>query len=65
MELENFFKNVMPVADYFDQSDLLIAVGYSSHVLSLYQTTFSSDRSMEKDLRQMSSKIFGKLLLIS
>lgn len=26
MELENFFKNVMPVADYFDQSDLLLAV---------------------------------------
>lgn len=26
MELDNFFKNVMPVADYFDQSDLLIAV---------------------------------------
>lgn len=27
MELENFFKNVMPVADYFDQSDMLLAVG--------------------------------------
>lgn len=26
MELENFFRNVMPVADYFDQSDMLIAV---------------------------------------
>ncbi|TMW52318.1 hypothetical protein DOY81_002575, partial [Sarcophaga bullata] len=26
MELDNFFKNVMPVADYFDQSDMLIAV---------------------------------------
>ncbi|KAL7739158.1 hypothetical protein ACLKA6_010381 [Drosophila palustris] len=26
MELENFFKNVMPVADYFDQSDMLLAV---------------------------------------
>ena len=26
MELENFFKNVMPVADYFDQSDMLMAV---------------------------------------
>ncbi|XP_037897499.1 adenylate kinase isoenzyme 5 isoform X3 [Glossina fuscipes] len=26
MELENFFKNVVPVADYFDQSDMLIAV---------------------------------------
>lgn len=28
MELENFFKNVMPVADYFDQSELLVAVGF-------------------------------------
>lgn len=26
MELENFFKNVMPVADYFDQSDMLVTV---------------------------------------
>jgi hypothetical protein len=26
MELENFFKSVMPVADYFDQSELLVAV---------------------------------------
>ncbi|EDS28638.1 conserved hypothetical protein [Culex quinquefasciatus] len=26
MELDNFFKNVMPVADYFDQSDMLIAI---------------------------------------
>lgn len=26
MELDNFFKNVMPVADYFDQSDMLMAV---------------------------------------
>lgn len=26
MELENFFTNVMPVADYYDQSDMLIAV---------------------------------------
>lgn len=29
MELDNFFKNVMPVADYFDQSDMLIAVSIS------------------------------------
>lgn len=28
MELENFFKNVMPVADYYDQSDMLIAVSH-------------------------------------
>ncbi|XP_070509168.1 adenylate kinase isoenzyme 5 [Chironomus tepperi] len=26
MELENFFKSVMPVADYFDQSDMLVAI---------------------------------------
>ncbi|XP_053675840.1 uncharacterized protein LOC128726079 [Anopheles nili] len=26
MELDNFFKHVMPVADYFDQSDMLIAI---------------------------------------
>lgn len=26
MELNNFYKNVMPVADYFDQSNMLIAV---------------------------------------
>lgn len=26
MELDNFFKSVMPVADYFDQSDQLVAI---------------------------------------
>ncbi|CAF4897293.1 unnamed protein product [Pieris macdunnoughi] len=26
MELNNFYKNVMPVADYFDQSNMLVAV---------------------------------------
>ncbi|XP_029727310.2 adenylate kinase isoenzyme 5 isoform X1 [Aedes albopictus] len=26
MELENFFKNVMPVADYFDHSNMLLAI---------------------------------------
>lgn len=26
MELDNFFKNVMPVADYYDQSEMLKAV---------------------------------------
>jgi hypothetical protein len=26
MELDNFFKSVMPTADYFDQSDMLVAV---------------------------------------
>jgi hypothetical protein len=30
MELENFFKNVMPVADYFDQSDMLVAVSFGA-----------------------------------
>lgn len=29
MELNNFYKNVMPVADYFDQSNMLIAVSIS------------------------------------
>lgn len=33
MELDNFFKSVMPVADYFDQSDMLVAVSQ--------RTTFS------------------------
>lgn len=28
MELNNFYKNVMPVADYFDQSNMLIAVSF-------------------------------------
>lgn len=26
MELNNFYKNVVPVADYFDQSNMLISV---------------------------------------
>ena len=30
MELDNFFKSVMPVADYFDQSEKLVAVRKSS-----------------------------------
>ena len=34
MELDNFFKNVMPVADYFDQSDMLIAVSSATHRLT-------------------------------
>lgn len=29
MELDNFFKHVMPVADYYDQSNLLVAVSTS------------------------------------
>lgn len=34
MELDNFFKNVMPVADYFDQSDMLIAVHNKNEKIS-------------------------------
>lgn len=30
MELTNFFRNVMPVAEYFDQSDMLMTVNYFS-----------------------------------
>lgn len=30
MELDNFFKNVMPVADYYDQSNLLFAVCFDN-----------------------------------
>lgn len=26
MELNNFYKNVMPVAEYFDQSNMLVSV---------------------------------------
>lgn len=35
MELNNFFKNVMPVADYFDQSNMLIAVSDYKHLFLL------------------------------
>lgn len=34
MELDNFFKSVMPVADYFDQSDMLVAVSRQSCFIS-------------------------------
>jgi hypothetical protein len=37
MELDNFFKSVMPVADYFDQSDKLVAV---SIPLAFHPTKF-------------------------
>lgn len=37
MELENFFKNVTPVAEYFDQSDMLIAVVNEK---DLYESVF-------------------------
>lgn len=29
MELNNFYKNVMPVADYFDQRGMVIAVSFN------------------------------------
>ena len=32
MELSNFYKSVMPVADYFDQSNMLIAVSLNIHI---------------------------------
>ena len=31
MELNNFYKHVMPTADYFDQSNLLVAVSFISY----------------------------------
>ncbi|XP_052867793.1 adenylate kinase isoenzyme 5 [Anopheles cruzii] len=37
MELENFFKNVMPVADYFDQSDMLIAINGERSPAEVYK----------------------------
>lgn len=37
MELDNFFKNVMPVADYFDQSDMLIAVSFFSKSSEIFR----------------------------
>lgn len=38
MELDNFFKNVMPVADYFDQSDMLIAVSFFRNLLKYFDS---------------------------
>ncbi|XP_055678396.1 adenylate kinase isoenzyme 5 isoform X2 [Lutzomyia longipalpis] len=48
MELENFFKNVMPVADYFDQSDLLLAVNGERSPTEVY-----------KDFREAVLEILG------
>lgn len=48
MELENFFKNVMPVADYFDQSDLLLAVNGERSPSEVY-----------KDFREAVLEILG------
>lgn len=36
MELDNFFKSVMPVADYFDQSDMLVAVSFMKAFSKLF-----------------------------
>ncbi|XP_064076672.1 uncharacterized protein LOC113396690 [Vanessa tameamea] len=37
MELSNFYKNVMPVADYFDQSNMLIAVNGERNPEEVYK----------------------------
>ncbi|XP_045511743.1 uncharacterized protein LOC123706481 [Colias croceus] len=37
MELNNFYKNVMPVADYFDQSNVLIAVNGERNPEEVYR----------------------------
>lgn len=36
MELNNFYKNVMPVADYFDQRGMLHAVSCALTVITQY-----------------------------
>lgn len=33
MELNNFYKNVIPVADYYDQSNMLISVRIAIFIL--------------------------------
>lgn len=45
MELDNFFKNVMPVADYFDQSDMLIAVHNKNEKISFVKDYIISHAS--------------------
>ncbi|XP_065172153.1 adenylate kinase isoenzyme 5 isoform X2 [Atheta coriaria] len=42
MELNNFYKNVMPVADYFDQSNMLISVNGERHPGDVYKDFRSS-----------------------
>lgn len=37
MELDNFFKNVIPVADYFDQSSLLVTVNGERNPAEVYK----------------------------
>ncbi|XP_015835599.1 adenylate kinase isoenzyme 5 isoform X1 [Tribolium castaneum] len=48
MELNNFYKNVMPVADYFDQSNMLISINGERHPSNVY-----------KDFRAAVFKILG------
>jgi hypothetical protein len=42
MELNNFYKNVMPVADYFDQSNMLISVSWHDLIFLILQTTIET-----------------------
>ncbi|CAH0404593.1 unnamed protein product [Chilo suppressalis] len=42
MELANFYRRVMPVADYFDQSNMLVAMRFEHVVLSLTRTEFAN-----------------------
>ncbi|KAF5303184.1 hypothetical protein FQA39_LY10097 [Lamprigera yunnana] len=37
MELNNFYKNVMPVADYFDQSNMLVSLNGERHPTDVYK----------------------------
>ncbi|KAJ8679855.1 hypothetical protein QAD02_015642 [Eretmocerus hayati] len=64
MELQNFYKNVMPVVDYFDQSDMLVelngerdpAVVYVDfrrtvfHILGLPEDDTSSNRQAQNSM---------------
>lgn len=70
MELDNFFKNVMPVADYYDQSDMLIAVSMKSCKYKginciwnfLFRNQVNGERAPDevyKDFRTAVLEIFG------
>ncbi|XP_060801370.1 adenylate kinase isoenzyme 5 [Amyelois transitella] len=50
MELNNFYRNVMPVADYFDQSNMLVAVNGERNPEEVY-----------KDFRAAVLQILGNL----
>lgn len=56
MELNNFFKNVMPVADYFDQSNMLIAVRTFSNFY-----TFNSRLSNQRNQRKASVSYLNRV----